>query len=151
MARKKTGRPRGAPPGNLNAFKHGRRSRRLAATAALLATDSRVAESFAYYSERADRKKTNNLEAGMAMLRDLITRAKAAGAAQERNSHKVGRPRHVDPALPQLLGPSQPLMDQQIAGTAPSGAISETNRAWAKKSPSKQIQNRHNRPRTIRG
>jgi hypothetical protein len=66
----------------MNAFKHGRRSRQLMETAALLASDRQIAESMAKFGARVEGKQLNRLQAGAAMLRHLITQAHAAGAAR---------------------------------------------------------------------
>ena len=128
MATKKTGRRRGAPVGNMNAFKHGKRSRQLANAVALLVADPSNGETFMRYAERAKGRKLKALEAGALMLQHLMTRAHETGAARARAAASgQSAPRdQIGTALAELNGDDKHLMDQQIAKTASPNLIPDT-------------------------
>ena len=75
----------GAPKGNLNGFKHGRRSRQLAEAVAILAANPKVRDSLVALANRAGLKQAKAEDVGARFLVNAITKGvKIENAEQAR-------------------------------------------------------------------
>jgi hypothetical protein len=70
----------GAPKGNMNALKHGRRSRQLAEVAVLLASDPNVRDTLLALSDKYDLKRRRASEVAAEILGKMLVRGLKRGA-----------------------------------------------------------------------